>query len=210
MHSDKRLTCLSEEKLYSENLAVKETLANALMLISLIKYKRSCLCDTVTPEALAGLKTLIGYVQGKIQSMLDELDQHPIYAEAANADASNLAVVDRTRVSVPVKKFKNKKLAQKVKRLKDFCVNVNSYIETINFKLKVREIQLLSTPEASIEELVGSMLGAEKKVKLTSIKVIYIYLRDGRLYPKSKHYPYLTSSFVVQLKLLRKLVEKLV
>lgn len=31
---------LSEDKLYTENLTVKETLTNSLMLISLIKYKR--------------------------------------------------------------------------------------------------------------------------------------------------------------------------
>lgn len=51
-------------------------------------------------------------------------------------------MMERSRVSVPVKKIKNKKLCQKVKRLKDFCMNVSSYIETVNFKLQVRDIQL--------------------------------------------------------------------
>lgn len=66
MHSGQRLTTLSEEKLLTENLAVKETLTNALMLISLVKYKRSCLQET-SSEALTGLKQLIHFVQTKTQ-----------------------------------------------------------------------------------------------------------------------------------------------
>lgn len=36
---NERLTDFTEEKLISENLAVKETLTNSLMLIALIKIK---------------------------------------------------------------------------------------------------------------------------------------------------------------------------
>ena len=41
-------------------------------------------------------------------------------------------------MSVPVKKLKNKKLAQKVRRLKEFCTNICSFIHTIIFKVKLK------------------------------------------------------------------------
>jgi len=44
----------------------------------------------------------------------------------------------RAVVSVPVKKLKNKKLVQKARRLKEFCFNVQSFIETIIFKVDLR------------------------------------------------------------------------
>lgn len=38
-----------------------------------------------------------------------------------------------------------------------------------------------------VEELVAGMLGADgKRAKLTSLKTIYIYLRDNRLCPKGR------------------------
>jgi hypothetical protein len=67
---------LSEDKLYSENLTVKETLTNSLMLISMIKYKRFTHLDpttSVTAETLANQRSLVDFVHAKTQSILEEL-----------------------------------------------------------------------------------------------------------------------------------------
>jgi hypothetical protein len=95
---------------------------------------------------------------------------------------------NKTLVSVPVKKLKNKKLFQKVKRLKDFCANINSYIETMIFKLKLRQSLISPAGQQEIDSLVDQMVNEDqgKKVKISSIKVIYIHLRDNNLYPKCK------------------------
>ena len=38
---------------------------------------------------------------------------------------------------MPVKKLKNKKIAMKVKRVKEFAQNVASYVETLKFKVSL-------------------------------------------------------------------------
>lgn len=95
-------------------------------------------------------------------------------------------MITEKRVSFAVKKLKDKKLSQKVRRLRDFCSNVNSYIETIIFKLQLRSSQL-SPASGSIEEMVNRLVSQEsdgKKIKITSIKVIYIHLRENSIHPK--------------------------
>jgi hypothetical protein len=119
-------------------------------------------------------------------------------ADPTVSAASTGITLTGQRVSVPVKKFKNKKVLQKVRRLRDFCLNVNSYIETIMFKLQVREIQLSGGSQEKIEVLVSQMLAEDtaengKPLKITSLKVIYLHLRENRLQPKCKCYYILIS-----------------
>ncbi len=57
-----RLTSLSEEKLMTENITVKESLVSSLMLIALIRYKRFSKTET-TNEAVAVHLKLMSFVQ---------------------------------------------------------------------------------------------------------------------------------------------------
>ena len=106
------------------------------------------------------------------------------------------------RLSVPVKKLKNKKLAQKVRRLKEFCTNICSFIDTIIFKVKLKAS---GNSQSDLEALISRLFSSEDP-KVTPIKVVYIHLRDNKLYPKRK---FAILNFIVQCKLLRKLIEKL-
>jgi hypothetical protein len=45
--------------------------------------------------------------------------------------------VNKNSVQVPVKKLKNKKIAMKIKRVREFAQNVSSYIETLKFKVSL-------------------------------------------------------------------------
>jgi hypothetical protein len=47
-------------------------------------------------------------------------------------------MVGSSKLSVPVKKLKNKKVGQMVRRLKEFCNNVCSFVETIIFKMNLK------------------------------------------------------------------------
>ncbi len=85
---------------------------------------------------------------------------------------------------MPVKKLKNKKLGQKARRLRDFCMNVCSYLETLLFKLTLRHS---SSNQPDLENLVSSILASET-LKITPLKVVYVHLRDNHLYPKSNVY----------------------
>lgn len=86
------------------------------------------------------------------------------------------------RVTVPVKKLKNKKLGSKVRRLRDFCNNVCSYLETLIFKITLR---LSGNNQAELENLVTRILTTDS-LKITPLRVMYVHLRDNHLYPKSK------------------------
>lgn len=113
-----------------------------------------------------------------------------------------MAYISSSTVSVPLKKLKNKKFSQKVRRLKDFCDNVSSYIDTIIFKLTLTEVILgqrtiSQNGSTEIEGLVNKLIDQDlesnargsvgkKGTKITSLKVVYIYLRDNSLFPKRK------------------------
>lgn len=80
---------------------------------------------------------------------------------------------------MPVKKLKNKKLAQKIRRIKDFAQNVSAYIETLKFKVS------LALGE-DVEEEVNQILQSQDEkdfLKITPLKVMYIHLRDNCLLP---------------------------
>ena len=64
--------------------------------------------------------------------------------------------------------------------MREFCSNVQSFVETIVFKVELRGGV---GHEQEVEKLVTSMLS---EGKVTSLKVIYIHLRDNRLFPKGK------------------------
>ena len=81
-----------------------------------------------------------------------------------------------------MKKLKNKKLAQKVRRLKDFCSNICSFIDTIIFKVKLKAS---GNSQSDLEALVSRLFSSED-LKVTPIKVVYIHLRDNKLYPMRK------------------------
>ena len=112
------------------------------------------------------------------------MESHPAYLDVIQSivmvpDIS--PAMGSRKLSVPVKKLKNKKLAQKVRRLKDFCNNVCSFIETIIFKVNVKA----STSQVDLEGLVARLF-SQDDLKITPLKVVYIHLRDNRLYPKRK------------------------
>lgn len=92
--------------------------------------------------------------------------------------------LNKNMVTLPVKKLKNKKLAQKVRKLKDFCSNVLSYIETLSFKVGVK----VHKDEKEIQTLVERIITNGDSVKITSVKLIYIHLRENCLYPHCKSY----------------------
>ena len=81
-----------------------------------------------------------------------------------------------------LKKLKNKKLAQKVRRLKEFCTNICSFIDTIIFKVKLKAS---GNSQSDLEALISRLFSSED-LKVTPIKVVYIHLRDNKLYPKRK------------------------
>lgn len=80
-----------------------------------------------------------------------------------------------------MKKLKYKKLAMKIRRVRDFAQNVASYIETLRFKVS------LGMGE-NVEEEVNQMLQAQDDnkdhMRITPLKVMYIHLRDNQMLPK--------------------------
>ncbi len=57
------------------------------------------------------------------------MDSHPLYSEAK----------------------KNKKMVMKLRKLREFCHNVSSYVETMAFKLRV---EASSGQDSEIEEII--------------------------------------------------------
>jgi hypothetical protein len=124
-------------------------------------------------EDLSSFEALLNFAFSKTQAIMDQLDAHPAYQLEAPVPSH---MINKTSVTVPVKKLKNKKLAQKVRRLRDFCSNVHSYLETLLFKVKLK-----GDGSGSAEDMVTRLIAQDaggKKVKITSLKVIYIHLRD--------------------------------
>jgi hypothetical protein len=83
--------------------------------------------------------------------------------------------VNKNSVQVPVKKLKNKKIAMKIKRVREFAQNVSTYIETLKFKVSLGMGD-------NVEDDVNQMLQSQDDkdfIKITPLKVMYIHLRDN-------------------------------
>ncbi|CDW91181.1 UNKNOWN [Stylonychia lemnae] len=187
-HSEQTL-----DKLIYENLLIKEKIMNSLLLIIMVQYQNFVVKKNGLEKDIYNLNQAVNFTRKKLFNIIGMLANHPIYKEASQSqmkldgkiESSTIIKQDDKRViNVPVKQLKNKKLLKKINSIEEFCSHVESYMETMAFKLCIE----LHQDENQIDEMVNKMISIQhgKIYKTSSLKVVYVYLRENGLYPKNQ------------------------
>eukprot|EP00347_Sterkiella_histriomuscorum_P019831 403340135 len=122
-------------------IKTKEQIVNSLLLLIQVKYSVLILNKPLPlNHDIFEILSEVQNLQSFIMQALDTMGSHNVLKEILNPNQNVQAKLeDKKTLQVPLKQLKNKKIQPKLQKAKDFLLSTLSFIEIMEFKLKVRQ-----------------------------------------------------------------------